>query len=204
MQEPYDVNPPTAEQVLARVVCLMHQLFRLNFEMSWAESSAPADRQAIKAEYNDWRETLEEDIFLPAASADEKRRLAADLGTWSEDDGISASFGMQAIPFLLWAIELLPELPEMGVAVDDIPPLEMLDDPEELVGDVSLRSRDELDAVLAEAQTVYEEMEDPDTDEEAAACAAIVARTMTLEWLAGLFTNWDEAWEDEAADEVEM
>ena len=202
MQEPFVTIPPTAEQVLARVVCLMHQLFRLNFEMSWVEATAAEDRKAVKAEYNDWLEAMEDDQFLAAASANEKRRLAADLGTWSEDDGVSATFGLQSIPFLLWAIELVPDLPEIGMSIDEIPPLDVLDDPEELVGEVTLRPREEIDQILTEAQEIYEEMEDPDTDEEAAYCASIVARTMTLEWLAGLFTDWDEAWEDDDEDEV--
>lgn len=197
------VSRPTAEQVLARAICLTHQLYRFNLETLWEDAGGKRAREELQIELRNWRADLEDDMFYPAATENEAARFAADLGEWTEEDIDEASFGVQAIPYMLWALQLIPELPAPGVQVEELPEIPNFESADDFIGSTSLRAEAELEAIYEEARALVTALpEDMDDEDEIMRAAAIIVRATSFEWLLGEFEDWDEAFTSDEFDEA--
>lgn len=192
------VSRPTAEQVLARAICLTHQLYRFNLETLWEDAGGKRAREELQIELRNWRADLEDDLFFPAATQNEAARFSADLGEWAEEDIDEASFGVQAIPYMLWALSLIDELPAAGEQLEELPEIPNFESADDLIGRTSVRSDEELELLLEEAHTLLGELpEDVEDEASIMRAAAIIVRVTSLEWLLGEFEDWDEAFQQD-------
>ncbi len=186
------LDRPNAEQVLARIACLFLQVLRMELDLQFQEAAEQAEKEELREEYDEYLESLGEDPFMIAATAPERLRLLSPLGSWSEEDMIATSFGMDALPPLLFAIQLMEELPPHDETVEEFD--EALNDFEATVGKAKFRPWDD----LHEARATIEEMinalpEEPETEEQEVQLAVLEARLAGFEWLDGEFQDWEEA-----------
>ncbi len=186
------LDRPTAEQALARIACLFLQILRMELELEFQEVAGTKEKAELREELEEFRESLQEDPFIAGATTEENRRIRADFGGWTEDDFIVSSFGMDALPPLLFAVQLIDELPPHEESIEEFD--EALSDFESMIGKAKFRSWDEIEAARDEVEALVTAMPDePETEEEEFKLAVLEARLAGLEWLAGEFTDWEEA-----------
>ena len=194
--------PPTAEQILARVGCLFRQFTRQGFEYEWECCDDDRSKQNLEDEFAEFLDATHADLFDAALTEAESLRLHADLGSWQEEDFAAANMSSLAIPPLLWVIGVAKEQKTGGHLAEVVADFHDDFDSDALIGKVSRRDEDEIDAALEAAQDAYEEIPEDISDEDELMTATwTIARTAALEWACGLVEDWDLMWSSDDEDE---
>jgi hypothetical protein len=164
----------------------------MELELEFQDATTSKQKAELREELDELLESLEDDPFIAAASGDEQKRLRAGLGEWTEDDFVVSSFGMDALPPFLYAVQLIDELPPHDESVEEFD--EALSDFESMVGKAKYRPWEDIVEAREEVEEMVKAMpEEPETEEEQVKLAVLESRLAALEWLEGEFANWEEA-----------
>lgn len=112
------VSQPTQEQASKRALCLAALVMRGEFEQMLQRHPKPVSKEPHTRLITSLNQWLINERLITFQSKEERRLFKKPAGTWSQQELINASWRIEALGVLAWALSIIDKLPEWDTQFD--------------------------------------------------------------------------------------
>ena len=109
VEDEFQSSPPDEETIIYRVAALVVHIWRCQLELQL--SGDPTQQESLSGAWNEFNSHVVEAGLVERLSENERELYCQPFGSWDEGDVFESVWRLEAIVGLLWAIQLIDEMP---------------------------------------------------------------------------------------------